>query len=224
VIPNDPAVLFASGKFHHVPVIIGTNADEGTVSLFAPRVSNLDQATTWLRTTYGDDAEPKLAALYGITDDSNARNGAIKLSGDALFLMGARAMLRAASQQQANVYQYEFTRVSGIGRRTRWGAMHGSDLGYTFGTLPDSLFSIMGLPTQPDDYVAVDEQLSHAMQGAIVQFAKTGNQNGPSLPKWPSFRDGEKYLEYGDAIVVKDTLRSAKLNALDEVFARRRKR
>ena len=31
VIPDDPGRLFASGRFHHVPLIAGTNADEGTL-------------------------------------------------------------------------------------------------------------------------------------------------------------------------------------------------
>ena len=52
-----------------------------------------------------------------------------------------------------------------------------------------------------DGYEAVDQTLSSAMLGAWVQFAKTGNPNGPSLPQWPAYK-APKYevLEYGDAI------------------------
>jgi para-nitrobenzyl esterase len=224
VIPDDPANLFAAGKFHSVPLMMGTNADEGTVPLFAPRVTNHEQSKAWLHSTYGAEAAPKLAILYRIDSDANARSGAIKVSGDALFAMGARSMLRATAKRTHDVYQYEFTRVNALGRRTQFGASHGADVGYTFGTLPDSLFSAMGLPTLPDDYDAVDARLSREMMGAIVQFAKTGNPNNKDLPNWPSYREQESYLEYGDRTVVRQHLRPQQLDALDAIFVERRAR
>ncbi len=224
VIPDDPAALFAAGKFHRVPLMMGTNSDEGTVPLFAPRVANLEQANAWLMTTYGAQAAPKLASLYGIDNDAHAREAAIKISGDALFAMGTRTILRAAAAHTPNVYQYEFVRVNGLGRRLQFGASHGMDIGYTFGTLPDSLFGAMGLPIQPSDFNETDDGLSAAMMGHIVQFAKTGNPNGKGLPNWPNYRDKESYLEYGDSIIVKHSLRSNKLDLLDAIFAKRRER
>jgi para-nitrobenzyl esterase len=224
VLPDDPANLFAAGKFHRVPLIMGTNADEGTVPLFAPRVTNLEQSKAWLRSTYGAEAASKLATLYGIDSDENARSGAVKVNGDALFAMGARSMLRATAKHTADVYQYEFTRVNALMRRTQFGASHGADVSYTFGTLPDSLFSAMGLPTLPDDYDAVDARLSQEMMGHIVQFAKTGSPNGNGLPTWPRYREQEGYLEYGDRTVSKRHLRPEQLDVLDAVFERRRAR
>jgi para-nitrobenzyl esterase len=223
VLPDDPAALFAQGAFHHVPLIAGTNADEGL--LFAPRgIATREQADEWLSAQLGADAAAGIGVLYGLDAGVPAPVALTKLTGDALFVMGTRAMLRAAARYSQNVYQYEFTRVSPLASRMRLNAYHGADLTYSFGTLPESVLMsvIPGFTVLPGDYDEKDEQLSRAMSGAVVQFAKTGDPNGKGLPKWSRFALGESYLEYGDSFVQKQELRSAYLDALDAIFAAKR--
>jgi para-nitrobenzyl esterase len=223
VVPDDPAVLLAKGAFHHVALIAGTNADEGV--FFAPRtVTTREQADAWLRDQFGADAASQLSSPYGLQADVPVPVALNRLVGDALIGMGARAMLRAAALHNRNVYQYEFTRVSGVAKRLGMNAYHGADLSYTWGTLPESVLSTM-IPTvgvRPGDYDAIDERLSQAMSGAIVQFARTGVPNGKGLPHWAPYGERENYLEYGDAIVEKQKLRSRYLDALDAIFASKR--
>lgn len=55
------------------------------------------------------------------------------------------------------------------------------------------------------------------MHAAWIRFAKTGDPNGPGLPRWPSFSDGkESYLEFGDRIVAGTALRKAQLDVLSD--------
>ncbi len=222
VLPDDPAVLFAKGAFHHVPMIVGTNADEGV--FFAPRtVTNREQADAWLRNQFGPEAASTLSALYGLDSGAALPIGLTKLTGDALVGMGARAILRAAANFSPNVYQYEFTRVSPLAKRMMLGAYHGADLSYSFGTMPESALSVVsGLAARPGDYDETDERLSRAMSGAIVQFARTAEPNAKGLPKWPRYAPRESYLEYGDSIVPKQRLRTPYLDALDGIFLARR--
>jgi para-nitrobenzyl esterase len=223
VLPDDPAALFERGAFHHVPLIAGSNADEGIV--FAPRsVTTREQADAWLRTQFGQEAAPSVGALYGLDGGTPVPVAIAKLTGDALIGMGTRAMLRAAARYSSHVYQYEFARVSPLAKRTNLGAFHSADIVYTFGTLPESALAaaIPGFSLRPGDYDETDERISHAMSGAIVQFAKTGNPNGRGLPKWTRYASGESYLEYGDSFVQKAKLRSRYLDCLDEIFSAQR--
>jgi para-nitrobenzyl esterase len=223
VLTDDPAVLFAKGAFHHVPVIAGANADEGIV--FASRgIATREQADAWLRTYFGAESAASLGALYGLDSGTPVPLAISKLTGDALVGMGTRAIVRAASRYNSHVYQYEFTRVSPLAARLKLNAFHSADLGYTFGTIPESALAaaIPGFSLRPGDYDEKDEHLSRAMSGAIVQFAKTGDPNGKGLPKWRPYASGESYLEYSDSIVQKEKLRAQYLDALDSLFAARR--
>jgi para-nitrobenzyl esterase len=217
VLPDDPARLYSSGKFHNVALIAGTNADEGT--LFPTPVANLAQLRKWADKQFGAQADEMLK-LYPASSDGDAKAAAARASGDLLFLQGTRSVLRAVSAANANTFQYHFTRVSGVGRRTKLAAFHASELPYVFLTLPDSAFgtgaTIFGdFSVDADTYNEQDNKLAKAMNGAWVQFAKTGNPNGPGLPRWPAFAKGkEGYLEFGDQIVAKDALRAKELDFL----------
>ena len=45
------------------------------------------------------------------------------------------------------------------------------------------------------------------MSAAWVAFAKTGSPNGPGLAQWPAFGGKESYMEFGDQIAVRQSLR-----------------
>jgi para-nitrobenzyl esterase len=209
VLPDDPARLFAEGKFHHVPLIAGANRDEGT--LFAPPVRNLAQWRKWAEHKAGAQAG-ELMALYQAPTDADAHAASVEVSGDYAILYGTRSVLRANARLEPNTYQYLFTRVNGLGRSTRYGAYHAAEISYIFGTLPDLVYgtrpALWGdLTPYPDTYTEQDARLSQAMMGAWVAFAKTGSPNGPGLAPWPAFAPGkEDYLEFGDRIVAKSDL------------------
>ncbi len=129
-------------------------------------------------------------------------------------------MLRAAAKANPKTYQYQFTRLNGIGRKIKWGVFHASELPYVFGTLPDSAYgtqaSMLGdFSPDPDSYSDQDARLSKAMSAAWVRFAKTGDPNGPGLASWPRFGDSkESYMEFGDQIAAKTALRKSQIDFL----------
>jgi para-nitrobenzyl esterase len=77
-------------------------------------------------------------------------------------------------------YQFQFSRVP-AGRETV-GAAHASELAYVFGTL-----SAAGRATNAPKYDSTDATVSDQMQQYWTNFAKNGNPNGGSLPRWPKF-------------------------------------
>ncbi len=62
------------------------------------------------------------------------------------------------------------------------GATHAAELGYVFRTLD----ARGGQPR------AEDTAMSELVSSYWTNFAKTGNPNGASLPKWPAFTEGEQ--------------------------------
>jgi para-nitrobenzyl esterase len=219
-IPDDPARLFTTGKFHHVALIAGTNRDEGTL-LGGPPVRDLAQLRKWASGKVGPLVD-SLLTMYPAPTDADAHGAAAQASGDLLFLYGTRSVLRAASRMNPNAFQYQFTRMNGLGRRIQWGAFHASEIPYVFETLPDSVYGtgpmLFGdFSIDPDTYNEQDARLSQAMSAAWVAFAKTGSPNGPGLRRWPAFAAGkETYLEFGDQIVAKDALRKQQIDFLSD--------
>jgi para-nitrobenzyl esterase len=223
VLPDDPARLFASGKFHNVALIAGTNADEGTL-MGGPRVKNLDALRQWAEKQYKSQAGAMLA-VYSAESDAGAYDAAAHAQGDFLFAQGTRFVLRAVAKVNPRTFQYQFTRVTGVGKRLKWGAYHASEIPYVFGTLPDSAygtsFTFMGdFSVSADSYNEQDAALSKAMNAAWVRFAKTGDPNGPGLARWPAFSDAkESYLEFGDQVVAKTGLRKRYLDFMSDFAA-----
>ena len=230
VIPDDPARLFSTGKFHHVALVAGTNADEGTL-LGGPPVRNLAQYRKWAAEKVGPLAE-RLLSLYPASTDAEAHAAAAQASGDLVFLYGTRAVLRAASKLprkvaglsvsvNPNTFQYQFTRVNGIGRQIHWGSFHASEIPYIWETLPDSVYgtqaSFLGdFSVTVDTYNEQDRKLSQAMSAAWVAFAKTGSPNGPGLVHWPPFAGKESHMEFGDQIAAKESLRKKQIDFMSE--------
>ncbi len=84
-------------------------------------------------------------------------------------------------------YRFQFSRVpSG---REAVGAAHGSEFACVFGTL-----AIAGRAANAPKYDSVDETVSDQMQGCWTNFAKNGNPNGGSVPRWPKF-DATAYMD-----------------------------
>jgi len=207
VIPDDPAMLYAAGKFSDVPLMIGTNANEG--SIFLPQLPNLTVNTyrMMVKAMFGEDAGAVLA-LFPAERDEDARPAMERLTTVFAFIADARAIARMKSKGLGKAYLYHFTRVSPIARNRGIGAAHAMEIPYVFDNLP----RFMG----PED-----KQLADKMSACWVRFAKTGDPNGPGLPTWPSYDATDRYLEFGDAIAVKSGLYKEACDLYDRIHEKR---
>ncbi|WP_158915626.1 carboxylesterase/lipase family protein [Caulobacter sp. S45] len=165
-----PQAVFEAGRNAHVPLIIGTNSDEGSLTPYYASAADqtmalyrLRAATDTLRASYGADA-PDAATL---------RRWAFA---DTIFGAPARKIAtEASSAAPVFLYRFGYVRQDQQGRRP--GAAHGSEMVFAFDTLATA-----HAPADPKD-----EAVAKTMHGCWASFAKTGRPACPDAAAWPAY-------------------------------------
>jgi para-nitrobenzyl esterase len=188
VFPKPPEQVFASGQEHRVALLLGSNSREQVPGSLAPQ--DLAKA---IEQAYGPLA-PKAQALYVGTPDPLYGTPVQQWATDTSFRCSAVVQLMWHAAAGNASFEYEFARFP-PGRETL-GATHASELAHVFGTVKLNFFGV-GPPAKA---TAVDSQISDVMQQYWTNFAKTGDPNGGSLPRWPEFDSSARaYVQFTDA-------------------------
>ena len=183
--------IFAKGRQHDVPVIVGSNANE--MSSLTPRAlvpSTAEALRSRVESQYGDLAD-EFYEIYPVTDDASAVKAYLASARDRTFSWAMRTWARATANASSNVYLYQFTRVPPIPDSDYYGAFHAAEIAYAFDNLA----------TSDRPHTKADYQLAETMSNYWVNFAKTGNPNGDGLPEWPAYdSEAEPYIDLGDPV------------------------
>jgi para-nitrobenzyl esterase len=171
VIPEQPAKIFAEGEQAHIPVLVGSNADEATV--FGPGPATISGYWKYLHADTGPYAEQEFR-LWPASSDATVPWQYLKLQ-NATFAYGAWFMARATTRVGEPAFLYLFTWAD-AGKRARLGACHGEELNF----LSDSF---------PRDWVRVagQKRFGKMLRRYWTDFAKSGEPDGPGLPAWPAY-------------------------------------
>jgi para-nitrobenzyl esterase len=178
-VPRAPFQVYRAGQEHKVDLLLGSNARELSRPFFP--VAGLKEG---IEAEFGPLA-PKAKEIYGLTGKPLATD---PVYGDAMAQWATDSQFRCGTVTQLvwhakagnRTYQFEFSRVPS-GREAQ-GAAHGSEIPYVFGTL-----AAAGRVANAPKYDATDAAVSDTMQQYWTNFAKSGDPNGGSLPKWPKF-------------------------------------
>jgi len=185
-LPEPVSAEYQDGMESHVPLLAGWNADEGSYQeIFGKEKPTAKNFAKAVKKEFISGAD-QILKLYPASNDEEAERSAADLAGDRFIAYGTWKWIEMhLKTSKSPVYRYEFDqappRAAGATGEPA-GAYHSAEIEYVFGNL-----SSKNLP-----WTADDKKLSELMSSYWTNFAKTGDPNGPGLPKWPAY-DAESH-------------------------------
>ena len=202
--PEHPQAIFESGEQMNVPLVAGTNTDEGTMFVGALPFETVDAYKAAITGMFPSGAETILE-LYPAANDAALFQVKNQIIADTWFAQATRNMLAAWSQVPSPAFQYHFSRRSTA--LPMMGAAHAAEIKYAFSNL-----------TPPESGQEVDQALADAMIRYWVQFATTGNPNAEGLPEWPAYEAAtDLHLELGDEVKAGKGFRKEAVDTLNAI-------
>ena len=205
LIPEQERAALLAGRHAVMPLIVGSNLDEGSLLTRNWPIDDLPGYRELMRANFGESSE-QAQVHYRAAHDSQARAAVAAAFADTQFNLGVRLLARAMVAQTPAVWRYLFTR-----RRPGQsdGPHHADEVPYVFGTLQQ---------TWGDAVDTDDVELSARMRAAWIAFARWGRPDhpGPSATPWPAYeRPTDPHLIWDAAPQPGRQWRQAALDFLD---------
>lgn len=185
-----PVQAFQNGNHHKVPFMIGSNADES--SLTVPPTVTPTMVNSLVNSTIPAQFRASVLAQYppGNTN-TEARNSYVQILTDLQFTANARRTARCISMNQEQpVWRYFFTHKHTLPQLATHGSYHGMELFYVFNNWENTTVG-SGVLFKP-----ADDSVQNIMLKYWVNFANTGNPNALALPEWQQYNASQdNYME-----------------------------
>jgi para-nitrobenzyl esterase len=183
VLPADTQQVFTSGRQAAVPLLVGSNRDEGSV--YAHPAHTAEIVSLAAAATNAD-----FAAVYPTATGDDRRQSARMYVGDTRFGGPVwRWAVTHAATAAAPAWVYWFDREPPLPRGIElapppdggdgYGVFHTAELPYMWDNLQ----------TRPWPWEPADRGLAQTMADAWVRFIGSGDPNGAGLPRWPALTE-----------------------------------
>jgi para-nitrobenzyl esterase len=199
IIPEDLTKTFAEGRQNKVDVLTGNNGNEGGFGGGFGGRGPVITADTWksgAEQRWGSAAALGLAAYPGATDDEAKADAGKPFTDNMAFLQRLFATSQAKIGRRAWLYQFTQDPPYPEGKPDN-GPTHATEVAYVFDNLEKPHLFPDGASPERASKSAADRKLADQMSQYWVNFARTGDPNGPGLPKWPAIgqlKPGEAML------------------------------
>jgi para-nitrobenzyl esterase len=179
IVLRSPEDAYKAGLQARVPLMVGANDADIGFSM----AQTVDQAVA----PFGADKDAAVAA-YDPGHTGDAHIVGMSIAADRMMVEPARFAAQEFARGGLPAYEYRFSYVSSysadtlakspFGAMMAKGAQHASEIPYVFDTV-DAAFGGNAAPA--------DKAIADTANSYWVNFAKTGNPNGGSLPEWPAY-------------------------------------
>jgi para-nitrobenzyl esterase len=200
-LPVQPSAAFASGNYNHVPLIQGTNHDEGRFFVALEfdaqgKPLTAQQYPGVIAAQFGAANAPKVLAEYPLSAYPSPDLAYASVFTDSAF--SCPALQADTLVSRSPVYAYEFSDPNppndfGLTFTFPLGAAHSTELQYVFQKIP---FLDTTPPFTPDQLALSDQII-----GYWSRFAAAGTPNGGlrgghgSAPFWPRFGAASQQIQ-----------------------------
>jgi para-nitrobenzyl esterase len=215
-VTEDVSVTIAEGRHNRVDLLIGSNKDEGTFvspyptsPFFGLGNASAGQFADSARQRFGPRAHDFLE-LYPAGSEEQAKESQLAAMRDEAAWNARDWAMAQVKAGGGRAYLYYFVREPPVSPGPNWRATHGAEIPYAFNNPGPA-------------WTEVDRALADAMSSYWVNFAKSGNPNGPGLPMWPAIQTvaPEQVMILGPKIEAGQVLDSRRVTLFDFVAIRR---
>jgi para-nitrobenzyl esterase len=189
LLPKQPWEIYAAGEQARVPLLAGSNTQEGAPEWILGGGAPLTVAAyrAAVLKLYGDRADRVLAAYPAATDGAAVLEAARDLASDRNIGFSTWRWMDLATRTGAKptfYYLYAQPRPATTADPTAprpQGAVHAAEIEYALGNLDHN-------PVYA--WTDQDRETSRLMQSYFANFIRSGDPNGEGLPEWPRYGTG----------------------------------
>jgi para-nitrobenzyl esterase len=188
IIPEDLSITFANSRQNAVDVIVGTTRDEGSFTWLFGQPVTVASYTSSAPQRWRDLADLGLATYPVKTDEEAKKAGSIAFTDAMAWSMRLFGQSQAKLGRKAYLYYFTHEPPYAPGA-PNLGATHTVEIPYVF----DNLWAPRVFPDMSSPELSAKDPREQAFAKQVsaywVNFARSGNPNGPGLPEWPAITD-----------------------------------